>query len=99
MDTTKIKPQGDKILVKVATDEEVTQSGIILTSAKHERKYEGVVVDVGNHPDIKGYGIEVGMYVFYPRGLNTEVLVKEDNVDVAYDFVSVYDILAIGTEE
>lgn len=99
MDTTKIKPQGDKILVKVAIDEEVTQSGIILTSAKHERKYEGVVVDVGNHPDIKGYGIEVGMYVFYPKGLNTEVLVKEDDVDVAYDFVSVYDILAVGTEE
>ena len=99
MDTTKIKPQGDKILVKVAVDEEVTQSGIILTSAKHERKYEGVVVDVGNHPDIKKYGIETGMYVFYPRGLNTEVLTKENNVDVAYDFVSVYDILAVGTEE
>lgn len=98
-DTTKLKPQGDKVLVKVATDEEITASGIILTSAKHERKYEGVVIDVGTHEDIKKYGIKVGMYVFYPKGLNTEILVKEDNVDVAYDFVSVYDILAVGTEE
>lgn len=98
-DTTKLKPKGDKVLVKVATDEEVTASGIILTSAKHERKYEGVVVDVGDHEDIKKYGVEVGMYVFYPKGLNIEMFVKEDNVDVAYDFVSVYDILAVGTEE
>ena len=37
----KLKVKGDKILVKVATDEEVTASGIILTSTKQERKYEG----------------------------------------------------------
>ena len=94
-DTTKIKPQGDKILVRVAEDEEVTESGIILTSAKHERKYEGTVVDLGNHPDIKRYGIETGMYVFYPKGLNTEIFIE----DKPYDFVSVYDVLAVGTEE
>ena len=58
-DTTKLKPKGDKVLVKVATDEEVTASGIILTSAKHERKYEGVVVDVGDHEDIKKYGVDL----------------------------------------
>ncbi len=90
-----MKVLGDKILVKVATDEEVTESGIILTSAKHERKYEGTVVDVGTHKDIKEFGIKTGLYVFYPKGLNTEVLIENE----VYDVVSVYDILAVGMEE
>lgn len=95
----KMKPQNEKILVKVATDEEVTASGIILTSAKQDRKYEGYVADVGTHPDIVANGVKVGSYVFYPKGLNTEVLIKENGIDVTYDVVSIYDILAVGEEE
>ena len=95
----KMKPQNEKILVKVATDEEVTASGIILTSAKQDRKYEGYVVDVGTHPDIAANDVKIGSYVFYPKGLNTEVLIKENGIDVTYDVVSIYDILAVGEEE
>ena len=94
-----MKVVNEKVLVKVATDEEVTESGIILTSTKQERKYEGTVVGVGTHPDIKEAGVEVGMYVFYPKGLNTEVIMKENGIDVVYDVVSIYDILAVGVEE
>ena len=86
---------GEKVLVKVRVDEEVTKSGIILTSAAHERFYEGEVVDVGTHPDIEKFGIKVGSYVFYPKGLNTEVIV--DNV--TYDIVNIYDILAVGEKD
>jgi len=95
----KMKVQNEKILVKVATDEEVTASGIILTSAKQERKYEGYVVDVGSHPDIAKSDVKIGSYVYYPKGLNTEVIMKEDNLDVVYDVVSIYDVLAVGEEE
>ena len=95
----KMKPQNEKILVKVATDEEVTASGIILTSAKQDRKYEGYVVDVGTRPDIAANDVKIGSYVFYPKGLNTEVLIKENGIDVTYDVVSIYDILAVGEEE
>ena len=90
-----IKVLNDKVLVKVATEEEVTESGIILTSAKHERKYEGIVTAVGDNPDIAKNGIEVGSYVFYPKGLNTPVKVKDEE----YDLVSIYDIIAVGTED
>ena len=92
---TLAKMVNDKVLVKVAVDEEVTESGIILTSVNHERKYEGEVVDVGENPDIVKCGIKKGIYVFYPKGLNTEIII--DNV--TYDIVSVYDILAIGEED
>lgn len=95
-----MKVVNEKVLVKVATDEEVTASGIIIPdSAKQERKYEGTVVGVGTHPDIKEAGVEVGMYVFYPKGLNTEVIIKENGIDVVYDVVSIYDILAVGVDE
>lgn len=94
-----MKVLNEKVLVKVAKDEEVTASGIILTSAKQERKYEGWVVDVGDNEDIKKYGVKPGVYVYYPKGLNTEVIQKENGEEVIYDVVSIYDILAVGEEE
>ena len=90
-----MKMVNEYVLVKVANDEEVTESGIILTAAKQERKYEGTVVDIGDNQDIKNYGVAIGDYVFYPKGLNKEII-KDD---VTYDVVSVYDILAVGKEE
>lgn len=96
----KTKALGDKVLVKVATNEVVTAGGIIIPeSAGQERRYEGVVVDVGTHEDIKKFGVEVGMYVYYPKGLNIPIKQKEDGKEVEYDFVSVYDILAVGENE
>lgn len=88
----KLRVLNDKIMVKVATDEEVTKSGIILAPAKQERKYEGIVEGVGNSPDIAERGVKVGSYVWYPRGLNTEVTVD----DTMYDIVSIYDVQAVG---
>lgn len=91
----KFKPLNEKILVKVATDEEVTEGGIILTSAKQERKYEGTVIDVGTNPDIKKFGVKVGTYVVYPKGLNTPIEIDGEE----YDIVSIYDICGASTEE
>ena len=90
-----MKMVNDKVLVKVASNEEVTESGIILTSTKQERLYEGTVIDVGDNPDISKFGVKKGMYVFYPKGLNTEITIENET----YDIVSIYDILATGTEE
>ena len=91
----KFKPLNEKILVKVATDEEVTEGGIILTSAKQERKYEGTVIDVGTNPDIKKFGVKIGTYVVYPKGLNTPIMIDNEE----YDIVSIYDICGASTEE
>ena len=91
----KFKPLNEKILVKVATDEEVTEGGIILTSAKQERKYEGTVIDVGTNPDIEKFGVKIGTYVVYPKGLNTPIMIDNEE----YDIVSVYDICGASTEE
>lgn len=89
-----MKVLNEKIMVEVAVEEEISKGGIILTSAKQERKYEGKVVGVGTHPDIAAYGVKEGDYVYYPKGLNTEVIQNGKT----YDVVSIYDILAVGKE-
>lgn len=91
----KFKPLNEKVLVKVATDEEVTESGIILSAAKTERKYEGTVVDVGDNPDIALWGVKPGVYVVYPKGLNTPIKIDDEE----YDIVSIYDICGVSEEE
>ena len=90
-----MKVLGDKVLVEVAADEEVTESGIILTGATAERKYEGKVIGVGESPDIKKFGVEVGDYVYYVKGMNLEFI--EDNK--TYDVVSIYDVVGKRVEE
>lgn len=91
----KAKMVNEYVLVKVASDEEVTESGIILTATNQERKYEGTVVDTGTNPDIKKFGVNVGDYVFYPKGLNKEIIIDKET----YDVVSVYDIIAVGKQD
>ncbi len=95
-----LKVLNEKVLVKVTREDTVTAGGLIIPdSAGQERKYEGYVVGVGTHPDIAAYGVKKGVYVYYPKGLNTEFKQHEDGRDIIYDVVSIYDILAIGVEE
>lgn len=91
----KLRPINDKILVKVAAEEEVTSSGIILTPAKQERKYEGTVVAVGENPDIAKANVKPGVYVMYPKGLNTPVTIDDEE----YDIVSIYDIQGVCEDD
>lgn len=81
---------GDKVLVKVASAETVSEGGIILSAAKADRRYEGTVVGTGEHEDIAKAGISVGTYVYYVPGMNTEIDVDGE----VHDVVSVYDVLA-----
>ena len=81
---------GDKVLVKVASAETVSEGGIILSAAKADRRYEGTVVGTGEHKDIAKAGISVGTYVYYVPGMNTEIDVNGE----VHDVVSVYDVLA-----
>ena len=51
----KIRPIGDKILVKRMVAEEKTQGGIIIPDSSQEKPLEGEVVSVGNgRSDNKG---------------------------------------------
>ncbi len=88
----KIKPLGDRVLVKPLTSEEVSKSGIILPeSAEKQEKEQGEVVAVGNGPKIKKLHLKVGDRVVFGKYSGDELEIEK----VEYKFLKDEDILGI----
>lgn len=86
----KLKPLGDRIIVKPLEAEKVTQSGIIIPdSAEKEQKSQGEVVAVGDGERIKKLGLKIGDKVLYGKYAGDEF--KEDDIE--------YKILSVSYEE
>ncbi len=91
----KLKPLGDRVVLKHLEAEEKTKSGIILTGAAKEKPQEAEVIAVGPGRTEDGTKIEmevkVGDRVIYSKYAGNEItLDKEDFV-----VVSQSDILAV----
>lgn len=93
----KLKPLGDRVVVKALTQEEVTKSGIVLPdTVEKEKKEEGEVVAVGsgrlndkgvrNAPEVK-----VGDRVLFGKYAGEDVEVDE----VEYKVLKDEDVLAV----
>lgn len=98
----KVKPLGNRILVKPLSTEEVTASGIVLPdSAEKEKKTQGEIVAVGNGEDVEKLGLKVGDKVVYGKYSGDEIEVDEDGKKVEYKVLNVgeekdeSDVLAI----
>lgn len=63
-----IKPLGDRVVVKPSTQQEKTESGIILPDTAQEKPQEGKVLAVGECETIKKDDL-----VLYPKYSGTEV--------------------------
>ena len=86
----KLKPLGDRIIIKPLEAEKVTSSGIIIPdTAEQEQKSQGEVVAVGEGERIKKLGLKIGDKVLYGKYSGDEF--KEDNVE--------YKILSVASEE
>lgn len=91
----KLKPFGDRVLVKPMSEEEVTKGGIILPDTARERPQRGEIIAVGPgrlDEDGKRIAMEVkkGDKVIYSKYAGTEV--KEN--DEEYLILRESDILA-----
>ncbi|NLK62322.1 MAG: co-chaperone GroES [Fusobacteria bacterium] len=85
----KIKPIGDRVLVKMVEIEEKTKGGILLPdTATKEKSMIGDVVEVGNGEKVKE--INVGEKVIYEKYSGTEVKDGEEK----YLLLNVDNILA-----
>jgi len=84
----KIKPLGDRILVRVLQVEERTKGGIYIPQTAQEKTQQGVVEEVGDFQDIK---VKVGQKVIYDKYAGTQI--KIDDVD--YLILRNDDVLAI----
>lgn len=87
----KLKPLGDRIIVKPVTEEEVTKSGIVLPdTVEKEKKEEGEVVAIGDGEKIKKLGLKVGDRVIFGKYSGEEVTVD----DVEHKVLKDEDVLA-----
>lgn len=78
----KIKPLGDRVIVKPKEAEETTKGGIILPDTAKEKPIEGTIVAVGSGKVEDGKTIEmsvkVGDVVLYGKYGGTEISVEGD---------------------
>ena len=85
----KIKPLGDRILVKPVEGEAVTKGGLVIPQTAQEKTTEGVVVAVGDDKDV--IKVKVKERVMYDKYAGTEVKIDgQEHLIVKMD-----DILAV----
>jgi len=92
----KIKPLGDKILVKRLEAEEVTAGGIVLPDTAREKPKEGEVISVGRGRVLKDgtwadFTVKAGDKVIFSSYAGTEVKINGEE----YLIMSEEDVLAI----
>jgi chaperonin GroES len=91
----KIKPLGDRVVIKNLEAEETTRGGIILTNAAKEKPVMAEVLAVGPGGNVDGkeitMNVSVGQKVIYSKYAGTEV--KLDGEE--YIIVRQGDILAV----
>ena len=90
----KLKPLGDRVIVKAIEEEEVTASGLVLPDTAKEKPQRGMVLAVGDGRWEEGERVPLtvaeGDTVIYSKYGGTEV--KVDGEDVL--ILSEHDILA-----
>jgi len=91
----KLKPLGDRVVIKQLEAEEKTKSGIVLPGTAKEKPQEAEVVAVGPGGVVDGKEIKmevtVGDRVIYSKYAGTEVKLQEEELII----VKQSDILAI----
>ena len=91
----KIKPLGDRVVIKNLEAEETTKGGIILTNSAKEKPVMAEVLAVGPGGNVDGkeitMNVTVGQKVIYSKYAGTEV--KLDGEE--YIIVRQSDILAV----
>jgi chaperonin GroES len=84
----KIKPLGDRILVKVNPPETKTKGGIILPDTAQEKTQNGTVIAIGDSDQIK---VKVGDKVMYDKYAGTSIKIDDEE----HLILKMNDILAI----
>ena len=93
---TKLRPLGDRVVVKPIAREEMTKSGIVLPDTAKEKPQEGTVIAIGPgalNDDGKRNPMDVkeGQKVLYAKYAGTEFKVDDEELLI----VSQKDVLAI----
>ena len=85
----KVKPLGDRVLIKIQEGETKTASGIIIPQTAQEKTQNGVVIAVGTDKDV--IKVKEGDKVMYDKYAGAQI--KIDGVD--HLIVKFADVLAV----
>ncbi|OIP06833.1 co-chaperone GroES [Candidatus Berkelbacteria bacterium CG06_land_8_20_14_3_00_43_10] len=92
---SKLKPLGDKLLVRPLEAEQITKAGIVLPDSAKEKPQEGVVIAVGSGKIVDGkvmpLEVKVGDTVIYSKYGGDEIKVDGEELKI----ISESDVLAI----
>ncbi|MCS7298537.1 MAG: co-chaperone GroES [Spirochaetia bacterium] len=84
----KVKPLGDRLLVKVLQVEEKTKGGIYIPQTAQEKTQQGIVEEIGDPDLVK---VKVGQKVIYDKYAGTQIKIDE----VEYLILKNDDVLAV----
>jgi chaperonin GroES len=92
----KLKPLGDKVVVRPTQREETTRSGIVLPDTAKEKPQEGTIVAVGtgrvlDNGERAKLEVSEGQKVLYAKYAGTEIKLEGEE----YLILSEKDILAV----
>jgi len=87
----KVKPLGDRVLVKLEKNEAKTAGGIIIPDTAQEKTQQGSVVSVGTGTEKDPITVKAGDKVMYDKYAGTQV--KIDGVE--HLIVRMSDIIAV----
>ncbi|MFP4483735.1 MAG: co-chaperone GroES [Spirochaetaceae bacterium] len=88
----KIKPLGDRVLLKTEKEEEKTKGGLYIPETAQEKTQSGKVVAVGD--DDEAIKVKVGQKVMYDKYAGTMVTID----DVDHLVIRMDDIIAVIEE-
>ena len=87
-----IKPLGDRILVEIITEQDITPSGIVLPdTVDKQKKAEGIVKALGNGEKVSALGLKEGDKVIFGKYAGDEV--EQDKKE--YKILNHDDVLAV----
>lgn len=91
----KLRPLGDKLVVKVKEEEKTTSSGIVLPDSAKEKPQQGEVIAVGTGERVDGkvvpLDVKVGDEVIYSKYSGNEVELDGEK----YLIIRQNDVLAV----
>lgn len=85
----KIKPLGDRVLIRTEMSETQTKGGIVIPQTAQEKTQEGIVVAIGDDKD--AITVKNGDKVMYDKYAGTAVKIEGDE----HLIVKMSDILAV----
>jgi len=84
----KVKPLGERLLIKPIIEEKKTTGGIVLPDAAKEKPMKAEIVEVGKLPE--DCTLKVGDKVIYNKYSGTEIKIDDED----YIIIDLNDILA-----